>query len=152
MSDPHTPPGGESGGPEFGRPAEPFLNAVPPELREMDQQARTMGMLAHLAALAGYMIPFGNIVGPLLVWLIKKDEMPFVNDQGKESLNFQITVMGLVLICTAIGIATCGVGFVITGPLMVGIGIVALVFSIIAAVKANDGVYFRYPFNLRFIR
>jgi len=112
----------------------------------------TLAMLAHLASLAGYMIPLGNIVGPLLVWLIKKDEMPFVDDQGKEALNFQITVTIAVAVCVAVGVATCGIGFVLTAPLMVAVGIVALVFAIIAAVKANEGVAYRYPMTWRFIK
>jgi uncharacterized protein len=60
---------------------------------------RQWAMFAHLAALAGFVIPFGNLIGPLIVWQIKKNEMPFVDDQGKEALNFQITVCLAVLVC-----------------------------------------------------
>src|SRR3954467_5501803 len=57
---------------------------------ETNPDAKMWGMLAHLSSLAGLVIPFGNFIGPLVVWLMKKDQQPFVNDQGKESLNFQI--------------------------------------------------------------
>lgn len=68
-------------------------------MEAISKEERTWGMVCHLAALAGYLFPFGNIIGPLIVWLIKKEEMPFVADQGKESLNFQITMAILTAIC-----------------------------------------------------
>jgi uncharacterized Tic20 family protein len=114
---------------------------------ETDPNARTWGMLAHLAALAGFIIPVGgHIIGPLVVWLIKKDEIPFVNDQGKESLNFQITVVIAELVTTPL--VCTGVGVVV--PL--AIGICGVVFAIIAAIKANGGVFYRYPWALRLIK
>jgi uncharacterized protein len=111
----------------------------------VSQQERTWGMLAHLSALLSYWIPFGNFIGPLVVWLIKKDEMPFVDDQGKEALNFQITM----LIATAVVAASIciGIGFILL-PLLI---VYALVLTIIAAVKANQGIVYRYPLTLRLI-
>jgi len=147
MNDHHTPPPPP--------PEQPDTTVEPADSPTdgPDKEARTMGMLAHLAALAGFVgIPLGNVIGPLIVWLIKKDEVPFVDDQGKEAVNFQITVTLAVLLCLVLTFATCGIGIFITGPLMVGIGIIALVFTIIAAVKANEGVYYRYPVTYRFIK
>ena len=111
-----------------------------------DKDARTWGMLRHLTALSGVIIPFGNIVGPLIVWLIKKNEMPFVDDQGKESLNFQITVT----IAGIVSIVLCAVviGFLLIPVVALG----ALVFTIIAAVKANKGEAYRYPLTIRLIK
>ena len=107
---------------------------------------RMWGMLAHLAALAGYVIPFGNLVGPLIVWLVKKDEMPFVDDQGKESLNFQITMTIALLISSALICVFIGIVLL---PL---VAIYDLVLTIIAAIKANEGVRYRYPWTLRLIK
>jgi uncharacterized protein len=104
-------------------------------------------MLAHISSLAGFIIPFGNIIGPLIIWLVKKDTMPFVNDQGKESLNFQITVSIAVLICLAL-ICVAGLG-IILAPV---VGIIALVFAIIGGVKASSGEAYRYPVAIRLIR
>jgi uncharacterized Tic20 family protein len=103
-------------------------------------------MFAHLAALAGYFIPVGNILGPLIVWMIKKDQMPFVDDQGKEALNFQISMsiyilISILAICIVIGIVTA-----------IAFGIATLVYSIIAAMQANKGEYYRYPMTIRFIK
>jgi uncharacterized protein len=103
-------------------------------------------MLCHLSALAGFIIPFGNIIGPLVIWLIKKDEFPLVNDQGKESVNFQISmtiyyVVAAILIIVLIGIL-----------LLIGLAIFSLIMIIIAMIKANEGVAYRYPMCIRFIK
>jgi len=115
---------------------------------------KNMAMFCHLAALAGGLlgvatgipIPFGNILGPLIIWLVKKDTMPLVDQHGKESLNFQITV--------SIAIAACLVLFFLVLPLLLIpiIGIAALVLTIIATIKASNGEFFRYPFTLRLVK
>ena len=115
------------------------------------KQENTWGMVCPVAALAGFIgVPFGNLLGPLIIWLIKKDEEPFVDNQGKEALNFQITVaiggfVAIVLIITVIG-ACIGI------PLLVAVGIVDLIFCIVASVKANSGEAYRYPVSIRFVR
>jgi uncharacterized Tic20 family protein len=119
----------------------------PPSPSGLSKDERTWGMLAHLAALAGFTgIPFGNVLGPLVVWLIKKEEFPFVDDQGKESLNFQITVMIGVLICIPLCFLCIGI------PMLIALGIANLVFIVLAMIKANEGVAYRYPFTLRLIK
>lgn len=110
------------------------------------KDAQTWGMLSHLIALAGFVIPFGNIIGPLVIWLIKKDEYPFVDDQGKESLNFQISmtiyfIISAILIVVVIGIL-----------LMIALVIVEVIFIILATVKANSGEKYRYPLTIRLIK
>jgi uncharacterized protein len=120
--------------------------AAPAPSAEISKDAKTFGMLCHLAALAGFIIPMGSIVGPLIIWLIKKNEMPFVDDQGKESLNFQITVFIAILVCIPLSFIIIGI------PLMFVIAIGALVFAIIAAMKANEGIAYRYPWALRLIK
>ena len=107
---------------------------------------RLWGLFCHLSSLIGFLIPFGNIIGPLVVWLIKKDTMPFVDDQGREALNFQISI-------TIYVIASIVLIFVIIGiPLLIVVGFFDLIMTVIAAVKANDGVRYRYPLTIRFIK
>ena len=107
---------------------------------------RMWGMLCHLSTFAGYLIPFGNIVGPLVVWLIKKDEYAFVDDQGKEALNFQISI-------TIYSLISAVLIFVIVGlPLLLAVIVFDLVMTIVAAVKANGGEYYRYPLTMRFVK
>jgi uncharacterized Tic20 family protein len=111
-----------------------------------EKEARTWAMLCHLGALAGYIIPFGHIIAPLVIWLIKKDESPFVDDQGKESLNFQISITIYALAATLL--TAIIVGFI----LLPAVVIFDLVMIIVAAVKANDGERYRYPLCIRFIK
>ena len=106
---------------------------------------RMWAMLCHLAALA-FFIPFGNIIGPLVIWLLKKDEFPLVNDQGKESLNFQITMMIGFVISFALVFVFIGL---LTG-LVILVGDIILV--VMATIRANAGEAYRYPFAIRLIK
>jgi len=113
----------------------------------LSKDEKMWGMLCHLSSLLGYtVIPFGNVVGPLIVWLVKKDEYPFVDDQGKESLNFQITL--LIAAVVAFLCVFVLIGFILL-PL---VWLVGLIFSIIGAVSANNGTFYRYPFAIRIIK
>lgn len=103
-------------------------------------------MLCHLSALAGFVLPLGNILGPLIVWQMKKNEIPSVEVHGKESLNFQITVTLAFLICIPLFFLL--IGFVLV-PL---IGFASLVLLVLAGIKANNGESYSYPFSLKLIK
>jgi len=107
-------------------------------------EEKTMGMLAHI--LGGITC----IVGPLIIWLMKKDESPYVDDQGKEALNFQITMMiGYVSAAILSMIPVVGCIFGLAYPV---IWVVSLVFAILGGLAANKGEVYRYPFALRFVK
>ncbi|WMS85571.1 DUF4870 domain-containing protein [Pleionea litopenaei] len=106
---------------------------------------RQYAMFCHLAAFAGLIIPFGSIVGPLVMWLIKKDESAYINYHGREALNFNITMALLGLLCFLLMFVVIGVFLL---PLL---AVVWLIMIIVACIKANDGVEYRYPFALRLI-
>jgi uncharacterized Tic20 family protein len=125
-------------------------------------EARMWAMLAHLSALLGaFVLPLaGGIVAPLLIWLIKRDEMAFVDDQAKEALNFNISVAiyGIV-IGTLTTISALLIVVLVGLPLLVVLGIASLalvaawfVLTIVAAVKANEGIAYRYPLTLRLLK
>jgi uncharacterized Tic20 family protein len=116
------------------------LNPVP------GQQARQWAMFCHFAAFFGLVFPFGNLLGPLVVWQIKKDIDPFVDEQGKEALNFQISVSLAVMLCFVLMLVL--IGF----PLLVLVSVGALVLTAIAGIKANEGRAYRYPFTWRLLR
>ena len=120
---------------------------VSAEQPEISKDARMWAMFCHLAGLAGCVIPVvGNIVGPLILWQIKKEDFPFVDEHGKEAVNFQISMSLYALI-------TIPLFFICVGPfLLAAVGIVDLVFLLIAAVKANNGYHYRYPLTIRFIK
>ena len=115
-------------------------------MNEMTQEQKTWGMAAHLSSLVGLIIPLGNVIGPLVVWLIKKDTMPFVDDQGKEALNFNITVFIAAVVSGLLTLIL--IGFLLL--LVVGLG--WLVLTVMAGIKANEGNTYRYPFTLRLIK
>jgi len=120
--------------------------APPPPVGVPSADEKQWAMFAHLSALAGYIIPFGSIIAPLVIWQIKKNEMPFVDDQGKEALNFQITVAIAAVICFVLM-------FVLIGLLLLPLVAIAdLVFIILAAIAANNGTAYRYPISLRLIK
>ncbi|MCL6714096.1 DUF4870 domain-containing protein [Pseudoxanthomonas sp. z9] len=130
----------------------------PPTSGSPSAEERQWALFAHLSALVGGIVTsgwagsLGCFIGPLIIWLVKKDTMPFVNDQGKEALNFNITVGIIFLALFLLTIVTLGIGALITLPLMVIVGIAWLVFTIIAAIKANNGEAYRYPLTLRLIK
>lgn len=136
----------------------PQPSTTPPPLASMPSaEERQWAMFAHLSALLGGLVTgwvggWGWFLGPLIIWLVKKDTMPFVNDQAKEALNFNITIAIVFIILTILSVATLGIGLVIALPLMFIIGIAALVLIIMAAMKANEGKVYRYPFALRLIK
>ena len=114
--------------------------------QELDNEAKTWGMLCHLAAFAGYVVPFGNIFGPLVVWLLKKDQYEFVEFHGKESVNFQLTITIAAMVAALFIIVL--IGFVLLPAVL----LFDLIMKVIAAVKASNGEYFRYPLSIRFIK
>lgn len=109
------------------------------------REEATLAMVAHLLAFAGYIVPFGNLIGPLVVWQIKKGQSPFVEEQAKESLNFQLTTTLLVLVCIPLCLVLIGI------PLLLALVVFELVVVITAAIRANEGQSYRYPLCIRFI-
>ncbi len=103
-------------------------------------------MLCHLGTLVGVIVPFGNFITPLLIWAILKDDYPLVDDQGRESLNFQISMLIYYFLAFVMVI------FVVGLFLLVLLGLFQLIAVIIASVEAGRGRRFRYPLTVRFIR
>lgn len=111
-----------------------------------DDAARTASLL-HLSALLGLLgNGIGFILAPLVVWIVKRDDDPFIDDQGKEAVNFQITM-------TLAAIVSGVLMVVLIGFLLLPIVIIAMiVLPIIAAMRTRDGEMYRYPFTIRFIK
>jgi len=113
----------------------------------LSRDERLWAMFTHLSALSLFIgIPLGNILGPLILWLIKKEEYPFVRDQGKEALNFQISMLIYMDISGILALILIGI------PLLITLVIVDVVYTIIAAINASDGNAYRYPLTIRFIQ
>jgi uncharacterized Tic20 family protein len=141
--------GGEASAEQGATGAQPADIQQGPSAMEENKDARMWAMICHLAGLAMFIpiVPIiGNVIGPLIFWQIKKNEHPFVDEQGKEAVNFQISML-------IYGIAAGLLIFACVGVVLVpAVVIVDVVFLLIAAVKANNGEHYRYPLTIRFIK
>lgn len=128
-------------------------------------------MLCHLAAFAGFFIPLGYVMGPLVAWLLKRNESALVDDQGRESVNFQISttiyVLAIIILLILVALASlvampgdAAGAFIFSRVALFGLGTLAIaalvlfdiIAVVIAAVRTSGGELFRYPLNLRLIR
>lgn len=126
---------------------ERYMNDVSEEVAATPgQEARQWAMFCHFAAFIGLVFPFGSLLGPLIVWQLKRESDPFVDAQGKEALNFQITVALAMFVSFLLMLVV--IGFFLLGLVCLA----ALVLTIIAGIKANEGKAYRYPFCLRLIK
>lgn len=135
----------------------PSDESTPPPPAGPTHEERQWALLAHLSALLGVLVSgawfgVGCFLGPLVIWLWKKDSLPFVDDQAKEALNFNITMAIIGAVLLVITALTLGIGIFLTLPAGIIIGIAWLVLVIMGAIKANEGEKYRYPFCLRLIK
>ena len=121
-------------------------------------EERTWAMLCHLLAFSWVIgIPFGNFLGPVFAWVMKKDQYSLVDDQGKESLNFQISLFIYTMVLTTITvIAVITIVGILLLPVLISLALAIVVFKLIcvitASIQANQGVRYRYPLTIRFIK
>ena len=122
------------------------METSPPATPVVSPNARTWIVLCHASALLGLFFHFlGHIFGPLIVWLVKRGESTEIDAHGKESLNFQLSM----LIYDAVAAILCLV--LIGFPILILLWVLNTIFVIIASVKASEGQLYRYPFTIRFI-
>jgi uncharacterized protein len=121
--------------------------AIKNKLANNSGEERTWAMVAHLSAFGGVIVPvIGSILGPFLVWQIKGKEHPFVSDQAKEALNFQIS-MGIYFVVSSVLV------IVLIGLLLLPLlAVVEFIFILVAAFRANQGERYKYPLTIRFIK
>lgn len=114
---------------------------------------RSYAALIHISSIVGALIfNVGNLLFPLLLWFIKKDESAFIDEVGKEVVNFQLSLMIYYFVGLIVGILTLGIGFILLIPLWIALSILTLIFALIGTVKALNGEIYRYPLNLRIIK
>lgn len=136
------------------QPPQDFGSASPPpassggfQIQPSSDPARGWEVACHLSGFSGYLTGVGWILGPLIVWMLKRSEMPGVEVHGKEALNFQITVLIYALVLFGLGFLSCGLGFFLLIPL----GIAQIVLMIIGGFKAANGELYRYPLTIRLV-
>ena len=109
-------------------------------------QERQWALICHLSALSGYIIPFGNLIAPIVIWSMKKDEMPMVDTHGKEVINFQLSMTIWLIISAILVVLVIGI------PLLIILALLQLIFVIIGAIKADSGELYKYPMTIHFIK
>lgn len=152
---PPSPPPAPSPSPPAGgwapTPAPARTTHDPNHPSGLSSSLRTFGMLTHLSAFAGALIALA-FIGPLVMWLIRRDEHPFLDHHGKEALNFNLSMLLYGVVGIVVSIATLGLGLVIVVPATVVFFVTWVVTTIVGAVKANAGEGYRYPLTIRFVK
>ena len=113
---------------------------------EVCKQAKDMGLLIHAASFSGYVFPLGSVLGPLIVWLMKRDEYEFANQCGKNCLNFKLSLMIYAMISAVLILVGVGV------LLLAALALLDIICTIIAIVKASDGIAYQYPLSIKFLK
>jgi uncharacterized Tic20 family protein len=135
---------------------DPYLPPSVPEVATpsaLSSEERNWAMIGHLSALTGLISGFGYIVGPLIVWLVKKDTMPFAAKEAKEALNFNISWFIWTCILAAVTfVLTLVLVGVLLIPVLILIPVVMAILSIVAGIRANEGRGYRYPLTIRLIQ
>jgi uncharacterized Tic20 family protein len=133
---------------------QPYESATSWVTGEIDKEQRKWAMFCHLTGLAGLspLLPvIGGVVAPLIIWQLKADEFPFVAEQGRRATNFQLSMLLYVSVGIIISFASIVGAFLV--PVLFSIyGLIDVIFVLIAAVKANKGQHYRYPFSIRFFK
>lgn len=132
------------------QPNEPPPSEPPPVSSQgtgITADERTWGTMAHVSSIIGMFVGGMAVLGPLIVWLVKKNESAYVAHHGREALNFQITMLIVSVILIVAGWFTCGIAWALLGV----VWLANVILSIIGAVKANEGQRWTYPFSIRLV-
>ena len=120
-----------------------------PKADDSEKQARIWGMACHAAALSAWIgVPFGHVIGPMTVWLLMRENHPFIHEQGREALNFQISMTIYAILSFLLLLLTRPFGL----PLLIGLFLLDVILALVATMKAGNGESYRYPMTLRFIK
>ncbi|RLC24504.1 MAG: DUF4870 domain-containing protein [Deltaproteobacteria bacterium] len=116
------------------------------QVNQNQQDKNMWAMFCHLSAFAGYIVPLGSILGPLIIWSIKKDQYPAIDDHGKEALNFNISIAIYMIIAAILIVIVVGIF------MLIALWVFQTVMIIMASIKANNGEFFKYPLTIQFIK
>lgn len=125
-------------------PPAPFPSAAP--VMSPEAALKQWGLFLHLSLLAGYLVPLGGLVVPIVIWQMKKQEIPGLDEHGCNAVNFIISMIIYAVLCIPLVFIIIGI------PLLMVLGILGVVFPIIAALKANDGLCWKYPMAITFLK
>ena len=134
-----------------GRPEVQPVAAAPPEATGLspaaqEQQTRRWGLFVHLSVLAGFLVPLAGLVVPIVIWQLKKAELPGIDAHGKNALNWIISAIIYAAVCVILVLVVIGI------PLLIALGVVGVIFPIVAGIKANNGEVWKYPLAITFLK
>ena len=133
-----------------GQAAEPPFASIPPagaaSAPDLEQQTRQWAFFLHLSVLAGLVVPIAGVVVPILIWQLKKAELPGLDVHGINAVNWMISALIYAVACVILTFVIIG------GPLLIVLGVLGVVFPIIAAIKANNGVVWQYPLTIQVLK
>jgi uncharacterized Tic20 family protein len=111
-----------------------------------ERQTRQCAMFLHLSLLAGFLVPFAGLIVPIVIWQLKKEELPGIDAHGKVVVNWIISGIIYVILCCLLIIVIAGI------PLLIALFVVGIIFPIVGAIKANDGIVWNYPLTITFLK
>ena len=116
----------------------------------LPSEVRNWAMAAHLSAFVGSFVALA-VLGPLVVWLIRREVDGFSEQHAREALNFNLTLLLLIVAGIVLSVVTFGIGLIVVVPLALVVGVAWIVLTILAAVRASEGREYRYPLTIRFV-
>jgi uncharacterized Tic20 family protein len=133
-----------------GQAAEPPWASMPPagaaSAPDLEQQTRQWALFLHLSVLAGLVLPIAGVVVPILIWQLKKADLPELDVHGKNAVNWMISALIYAVACVILTFVLIG------GPLLIVLGVLGVVFPVIAAIKANNGEVWQYPLTIQVLK
>jgi uncharacterized Tic20 family protein len=123
-----------------------FAEAPAPSAANVEHETRLWGMILHLSVLAGHLIPYAGLVAPIVIWQLKKNELPGVDVHGKNAVNWIISFVIYSAVCFVLFFVLIGI------PMLAVLGVLGIVFPVVAAIKANNGEYWKYPLAIPFFK
>ena len=117
-----------------------------PSEDNIDKDTKLWAMILHLSVFAGYVVPLAGLIAPIVIWQVKKKDLPQIDAHGKIVVNFIISMVIYAVVSTVLLLV--GVGLF----LLIALGIIGVVFPIIGGIKANNGEVWKYPLSISFLK
>ena len=112
----------------------------------LDQSTRQWAFLLHISVLAGFALPVAGLIVPIVIWQLKKPTLPGIDEHGKNVVNWIISLIIYMIASVLLSVVLIGI------PLLIALGVVSIVFPIVAAIKANNGEVWKYPLSIPFLK
>ncbi len=123
-----------------------FFGAIAGDSESVEQETRRWAFVLHLSLLAGFALPLAGLIIPIVIWQMKKPSLPGIDDHGINVINWIISLIVYSVVSAILIFAVIGI------PMLMALGLVSVVFPIIAAIKANNGEVWKYPLSISFVK